>query len=249
MILYDNIKIETSKVHVWREKGMERSESIYRQSKQELEDVQQKLRMIGYELGTMDLHRKAIITKSVKGKIYYYEQWRSEGKVHSRYLAPVQPGIIWKEEQNLLRKQELLENKKELEKLKKPLETFVKSLEREREKESLLKDYTFEVYWKDEITARVYVKGGRVTVSRFVEHPLKQLFADKNMTRYQLNKILELRCWDRNRADIDEILRHLGLKYYNPYEIVRKTHGVSYNDYIWFRFPGEKLTSKDVLVR
>ena len=142
-----------------------------------------------------------------------------------------------------------MKNKKELEKVKKPLETFVKSLEREREKESLLKDYTFEVYWKDEITARVYVKGGRVTVSRYVEHPLKQLFADKNMTRYQLNKILELRCWDRNRADIDEILRHLGLKYYNPYEIVRKTHGVSYNDYIWFRFPGEKLTSKDVLVR
>mgnify|MGYP000615762298 CR=1 FL=1 len=54
MILYDNIKIETSKVHVWREKGMERSESIYRQSKQELEDVQQNLReqkkRIGYEI-------------------------------------------------------------------------------------------------------------------------------------------------------------------------------------------------------
>ena len=63
---------------------MERSESIYRQSKQELEDIQQKLSMIEYELGTMDLHQKSIITKSVKGKIYYYEQWRSEGKVHSR---------------------------------------------------------------------------------------------------------------------------------------------------------------------
>ena len=94
IILYDNIKIETSTAHVWREKGMERSESIYRQSKQELEDIQQKLRMIEYELGTMDLHRKSIITKSVKGKIYYYEQWRSEEKVNSKYLAPVQPGII-----------------------------------------------------------------------------------------------------------------------------------------------------------
>lgn len=69
------------------------------------------------------------------------------------------------------------------------------------------------------------------------------------MTRYQLNKILELRCWDRGRADINEILAHLGLKDYNPYEIVKKTHGVSWNDYIWFRFPGENLTSKDVLVR
>ena len=39
------------------------------------------------------------------------------------------------------------------------------------------------------------------------------------------------------------------LSEYNPYEIVKHTHGVSYNDFIWFRFPGEKLTSKDVLVR
>ncbi len=68
-------------------------------------------------------------------------------------------------------------------------------------------------------------------------------------TRYQLGRILELRCWDKQRSDITEILAHLGLKEYNPYEIVRKTHGVSYNDYIWFRFPGEKRTSKDVLVR
>ena len=39
------------------------------------------------------------------------------------------------------------------------------------------------------------------------------------------------------------------LSEYNPYEIVKHTHGVSYNDFIWFRFLGEKLTSKDVLVR
>ena len=51
------------------------------------------------------------------------------------------------------------------------------------------------------------------------------------------------------RADIGEKLTNLGLKEYNPYEIVKRTHGVSYNDFIWFRFPGEKLTSKDVLVR
>ena len=31
--------------------------------------------------------------------------------------------------------------------------------------------------------------------------------------------------------------------------IVRKTHGVSYNDYLWFRFPGENLRAEDVLVR
>ena len=113
----------------------------------------------------------------------------------------------------------------------------------------IINNYTFEVYWKDEITARVYVKEYDVTVSRFTDHPLKQIFAQKKMTRYQLNRILELRCWERDRADINELLENIGLQEYNPQEIVRKTHGVSFNDYIWIRFPGEKLTSKDVLVR
>ena len=117
------------------------------------------------------------------------------------------------------------------------------------EKDRIIEDYSFEVFWKDDITASVNVHGDKVRVMRYVRHPLKQLFAEDVMTRYQLNRILEMRCWDRRREDIDEILVHLGLKEYNPYEIVRKTHGVSWNDYIWFRFPGEKLTSRDVLVR
>lgn len=116
-------------------------------------------------------------------------------------------------------------------------------------KEPVMNEFSFEVYWKDEITARVYVKKKKVVVSRYTENPGKQLFASKEMTRFQLGKILEMRCWEKGRPDINEILNHLGLSEYNPYEIVRKTHGVSYNDFIWFRFPGEKLTSKDVLVR
>lgn len=124
-----------------------------------------------------------------------------------------------------------------------------KSKRMDKAGEKIIEDYSFEVFWKDILTASVSVEGSRVKVVRYVEHPLRQLFASENMTRYQLNKILELRCWDRGRADINEILAHLGLKDYNPYEIVKKTHGVSWNDYIWFRFPGENLTSKDVLVR
>ena len=80
MILYDNIKIETRTVHVWREKGMERSESIYRQSKQELEDVQQKLRMIGYELGTMDLHPISVLQMMTGRNV----RFRKEPTRHSR---------------------------------------------------------------------------------------------------------------------------------------------------------------------
>ena len=122
-------------------------------------------------------------------------------------------------------------------------------MDKEKNYKKILEDYSFEVFWKDELTAQVSVEGSRVHVVRHTRHPLRQLFAADEMTRNQLNKILELRCWDRGRPDIYEILELLGLKEYNPYEIVKKTHGVSWNDYIWFRFPGENLTSKDVLVR
>ena len=50
-----------------------------------------------------------------------------------------------------------------------------------------------------------------------------------------------LRKKEKERPDIMEILKNIGLSEYNPYEIVKHTHGVSYNDFIWFRFPGEKL--------
>ena len=86
-------------------------------------------------------------------------------------------------------------------------------------------------------------------MSRFTDNLGKQLFAQKKMTRFQLGKIFEMRCWEKGRPDIMGILKNIGLSEYNPYEIVKHTHGVSYNDFIWFRFPGEKLTSKDVLVR
>ncbi|MDE7318176.1 MAG: hypothetical protein K2N46_00420 [Lachnospiraceae bacterium] len=113
----------------------------------------------------------------------------------------------------------------------------------------MLENYSFEVFWKDERTAYVQVENETVKVERYTEHPLKQLFAKERMSRYQLNRILELRCWDRGRPDSDEILKYLGLTAYIPYEIIKKTHGVSFNDFIWFRFPGEQISSRDVLVR
>jgi hypothetical protein len=108
---------------------------------------------------------------------------------------------------------------------------------------------SFEVFWKDELTARVEIDRDRVKVSRYCDHPLRQLFASEDITRYQLNKILSLRCFEEGRPDAAEKLKALGLTEYIPYEIVKRTHGVSYNDFIWFRFPGEKLCAADVMVR
>ncbi len=228
---------------------MKKSEELLRTLSYEIALLESDLEGLKEELARLPGEPRSVVIKRIKGKLYYYRQWREDKKIHWKYLGPVLPGVISREEQENVRLQELTSQKKEKEQLLSQLTQMRAVLQKGRERERLVEDFSFEVYWKDEITARVSVQGSRVKVSRYVEHPLKQLFAAPVMTRYQLNQIFELRCWDRNRGDMPEILHQLGLKDYNPYEIVRRTHGVSYNDYIWFRFPGEQLTSKDVLVR
>ena len=73
----------------------------------------------------------------------------------------------------------------------------------------------------------------------------RPIYADK-ISRFEFGEILEDRCWDRHRPDINRILELLGLDEYNPYEICKRTHGRMYQDSIWFRFPGELLTFEEL---
>lgn len=107
----------------------------------------------------------------------------------------------------------------------------------------------FSLYWKNELIAKVSVTNTTAEITRFVLHPAKQIFWADTMNIMQLSQILESRCWERNRDDIDTIINNLGLKHYDPLDIVKKTHGVSYNDSLWFQFEGENLSFKDVMSR
>lgn len=228
---------------------MENLEQLKRMLAYEKSMVKKRIEQIEQELGDYDDVVGTIVIKKIKGKLYYYRQWEEGGKLYSRSLGVVKPGSVAVEERRFMQKTKLKDELREKRALWEELDKSLKRVCRQWEKKRILEDYTFEVYWKDEITARVYVRGADVIVSRFIEHPLHQLFAKNKMTRHQLNQILISRCWDQGRADIEQLLEGIGLEYYNPHEIVKRTHGVSYNDYIWFRFPGEELTSKDVLVR
>ena len=228
---------------------MEDLERIYQLISEEEKKVLANLEKIESELPELGSEQKSIVIKTIKGKKYYYEQWRENGRIKYRSLGKVYPGAVCQTEQQISRRKELLALQKEQKFLSRQLRQTLQGMEQKRREEKIISDYSFEVFWKDEITARVSVRGSKVHVSRYCRHPVKQLFAQENMTRYQLNKILEMRCFEKERGDIWEILEHLGLEEYNPQEMVKKTHGVSYNDYIWFRFPGENLTAKDVLVR
>lgn len=107
----------------------------------------------------------------------------------------------------------------------------------------------FCVYWKDEIISKVQVHRTEADITRFILHPMKQLFWSDSMNILQLSQVFEDRCWERNRDDIHEILNNIGLTSYDPLEIVKKTHGISYNDFLWFQFEGENYSYKDMMTR
>lgn len=57
---------------------------------------------------------------------------------------------------------------------------------------------------------------------------------------------LELRCIPKERPDVDEVLGWMGINGYNPFEIVKVTHGYVPSDNLWIRFEGEDLKWEDV---
>ncbi len=77
-----------------------------------------------------------------------------------------------------------------------------------------------------------------------VKHHL--VFAKRPHTIDNLNFFFETRCFPRGREDEKDILEFLGLRQYNPLDIVRKTHGAMHKDFCWIRFEGETLKWEDV---
>ena len=107
----------------------------------------------------------------------------------------------------------------------------------------------FSVFWKDEKTADVTVTENAARVKRYTKNPAKQLFCKSQISLFELDEIFKWRCWDQNRENIEKYLYKLGLTQFNPYKICKKTHGAMYQDNIWFKFEGEKLSWSDVKCR
>lgn len=61
-------------------------------------------------------------------------------------------------------------------------------------------------------------------------------------------KVLNERVMCEDRWTL-QLLEHLGLKEFNVYEILKKTHGVDVDDFSWIRFSGEDIAWDDVKVR
>lgn len=112
-------------------------------------------------------------------------------------------------------------------------------------------DYKFTVMWKDDVMADVelYDKRRKVRIEKYKNTFPENPFYGGEITPERVYSFLEGRCMDRNRPCLSEYLKWLGLEEYNPYEIVRITHGTMWEDFQWLKFPGEEIGWKDVKLR
>lgn len=123
------------------------------------------------------------------------------------------------------------------------------------EGETGVRMYQFSVLWKDEIVADVSVAESEDGfkslnyIRRYTDDVGKQPFGGTRLDLERVYEFLESRWFERGRPDVPQQLQYLGLSEYNPWEIVKKTHGVMFEDFIWVRFEGENLIWRDVKIR
>ena len=111
--------------------------------------------------------------------------------------------------------------------------------------------YTYYVMCRDELAAIVELSGDRQSIlfHKILPDGMLQPFSGSRLDVERFYSFLKSRCYEDGRADLPEILKQAHLKDNNPYNFIRISHGVTYEDDFWIRFEGENLKWKDVRVR
>lgn len=115
---------------------------------------------------------------------------------------------------------------------------------------------TIEVFSRDELICLLHADyaNKEITAENLVEPEGIYLYLlpfgkNKNPTWGDYKHFLSTRTFPSGRADAKVILKGLGIDRYDADAIVRKTHGVMNDDFVWLRYPGENITFKDVRIR
>jgi len=109
----------------------------------------------------------------------------------------------------------------------------------------------FTIMEKNDEMAEVAIRDGKLLTFKLLpaskKHPF---FASEDIVTYAtIFSWLEDRCVPPERPNIKELLASIGLDEYNVFEIVKRTHGVIYDDFEWMRFKGESIVWEDVKIR
>ena len=109
------------------------------------------------------------------------------------------------------------------------------------------KKLVFDFMNKDIVCSHVEVgESGNVQCQEFDPRLPYQVFYKMPHTVENLNKFFADRCFPKERVNCQQLLDGLGLKEWNPLDIIKLTHGVMWGDTCWIRFEGETLTYKDI---
>lgn len=109
----------------------------------------------------------------------------------------------------------------------------------------------FEILIKDRVITKVEISDNRknINVEQFSDNWLEKPFKSTPVKIKHIVEWLETRCFPESRFGKERILEGMGLSDYNPLDIVKLTHGIQHEDYLWIRFKGEVLTYDDVKIR
>lgn len=105
----------------------------------------------------------------------------------------------------------------------------------------------FTILSMDTLIAGVSItEDGVVTIQRYTDNPLKQVFPRKHTTIMEVYNFMKSRCYEDGRADLKQILAQAGMESNNPWEWCKLTHGVTFEDFYWIRYEGEDISWDDL---
>lgn len=107
----------------------------------------------------------------------------------------------------------------------------------------------FTIMWKDNECTKIDIKGCKVSVQIIDTSPLHNLVTNMPLDLSHLLMRLETRCFPRNRVNSTEILAKMGLDNYDIMKIIKITHGIKTDDFVWIKFSDEDLCFNDVRIR
>ena len=109
----------------------------------------------------------------------------------------------------------------------------------------------FTVMHKDVPVTHIYVSDDHkiVKIDKLIQDGMLQPFSGNKLNIMRVYRFLKDRCYEDYRADLSSILKEAGMTENNPWEWVKRSHGVTWEDYFWIKFPGEKIKWKDVRIR
>lgn len=108
----------------------------------------------------------------------------------------------------------------------------------------------YEIMCKNKLVAEVLLSKDKKDILAIIKtnkvflRPFKE-----ELTVYDFYRFIKDRCYEDERDDLSTILRLANLSSNNPYEWIKISHGVTWEDYFWIKEKNENIRWEEVRVR